>query len=83
MQSLQDLAPVAVPKPSVQAQMFLVPCHPVTKKLKQREYREMRAQIQREHVTNFRLVLQDIQFFRNLISNLNWPVQLILLLLAL
>lgn len=72
MQSLQDLAPAAVPKPSLQAQMFLVPCHPVTK-----------AQFQGEHATKFRLVLQDIQFFRDLISDLNWPVQLILLLLAL
>jgi len=65
MQSLQDLAPVAVPKPSLQAQMFLVPCLPVTKKLKEREYREMRAQFQREHATKFRFVLQDIQFFRD------------------
>lgn len=63
--------------------MYLVQWHPLARKLEERDYREMRAKYQKEHARKFRLVLQDIRFFHDLISDLNWPLQLILLLLAL
>lgn len=63
--------------------MYLVPWHPLARKLEERDYREMLAKYQKEHARKFRLVLQDIRFFHDLISDLNCPLQLILLLLAL
>lgn len=38
MKTLQELALAAVPKPGLQAKLYLVPCHPLAKKLEERDY---------------------------------------------
>lgn len=55
--------------------MYVVPWHPLARKLEERDYREMLAKYQKEHARKFRLVLQDIRFFHDLISDLNCPLQ--------
>ena len=60
MESLQTLAIRAVPAPGIAAELFLLPCHTMYQKLKDRDYEKMRARFQQEHKKKFRSVLYDI-----------------------
>ena len=61
METLQELALKAVPFPGKQAEMFLPPHHPITKKLHALDYQPMRYKFRQEHRVKFRHVLPYIR----------------------
>ena len=68
MQSLEELAVLAVPNPGEIARQFFSPWQTVRMALEEREYSEMREEYRKEHAKKFRYVMKELKY----VDDYNW-----------
>ena len=68
MQSLEELAMLAVPNPGEIARQFFSPWQTVRMALEEREYSEMREEYRKEHAKKFRYVMKELKY----VDDYNW-----------